>query len=77
MAFVIEAWWSDRQEAEEAAQILTALQLEIVANLEEIKRLRLYRVAVSDVCDAILAAKIDRIDKAGFDAADPISSTSP
>ncbi len=68
LAFVIEAWWSDRQEAEEAAQILTALQLEIVANLEEIKRLRLYRVAVSDVCHAILAAKIDRIDKAGFDA---------
>ncbi len=74
LAFVIEAWWSDRQEAEEAeeaeeaAQMLTALQLETVANLEEISQLRIFHAAVSNACDAILAANIDRIGKADFDA---------
>ncbi len=36
LAFSIEAWWSDRQDADEAGRILAALELETIANLAAI-----------------------------------------
>jgi hypothetical protein len=67
LAFGIEAWWSDRQDAGEASRILAALELETVANLGEIAEISKYRHAVSKVCDDVLGASADSLTAAEFD----------
>lgn len=67
LAFAIEAWWSDRQEAGETERILAALEVETIANIAEINQKARYRQAVSEICDAVLAAAPDKISTVDFD----------
>ncbi len=68
LAFAIEAWWSDRQDADEVGRILAALELETIANLAEIAEMRKYRHAVSEVCDKVLGASSESVTAEALDA---------
>ncbi|MEL7453552.1 MAG: hypothetical protein AAGJ50_09310 [Pseudomonadota bacterium] len=70
LAFGIEAWWSDRQEAQLVEENLAALRDELKSNLEEIRHERTFRRAVIQATqqlfelaqaeDAIPALELDR-----------------
>jgi hypothetical protein len=67
LAFGIEAWWSDRQEDEEVSRLVASLEVETVANIAEIVRMRKYRSAVSLVCTKILSASPENLSLEQFD----------
>lgn len=67
LAFLIEAWWSDRQEDEEKDRLLEALKSELSANLEAIENNKKYREAVLAGCNRILTISPDDISADDFD----------
>ncbi len=68
MAFAIQAWWEEQQEAELEARLLKALEVETYANIAEIETNSKYRTSMSAVCDSILAAAPEQISAEEFDA---------
>lgn len=68
LAFTIQAWWEEQQEAEEEARLLKALEVETLANISEIENQSKFRISVSAVCDSILGASPEHINAEEFDA---------
>jgi hypothetical protein len=68
LACTIEAWWSDRQDAEEARHLIAALESELKANLSAIKEIAVARNVMSEICANILAATPENLSAEQFDA---------
>jgi len=67
LAFIIEAWWSEKQDTEERGWLLQVLEAETTANLAKMERNRKYRIAVTEVCEKILATSQENISSKEFD----------
>ena len=69
LAFAIDAWWANRADSIEEAEILTALQREFELNLVTLEEQRAYREAVRASANTILQAAAGqiRLEPAEFD----------
>ena len=69
LAFAIDAWWEDRADSIEEAEILMALKREFEANLVTLEEQLAYREAVRESANTILQAAAGKIqlEPAEFD----------